>query len=88
MNLLKRTQLPGLDTMAVMLVVWICTLPFIGFLIAPIFGVETALTVGLILLVIMLVVCWGLCIPSVIRAYRTKREKRLLQANEVIQSKR
>lgn len=75
MNRLKRAQLPELDTMAVLLVVWICTLPFIGFLIAPIVGVQTALTVALILLIAMLIFCWGLCIPAVVRAYRAEREK-------------
>ena len=50
------------DLMALVLVIWLCSLPFIGLIIAPFFGIKTALTLALLLLIVMLLYCWGSCI--------------------------
>jgi len=63
----KSFQMPGLDTMGLVLAVWICTLPFVGLLVAPIFGAQTAITVAIASLIGMLILCWGRCILNVIR---------------------
>lgn len=65
----KSVQMPGLDTMGLALAVWICALPFIGLLIAPIFGAQTAITVAIASLIVMLILCWGRCILSIVRLF-------------------
>lgn len=70
--------LPGIDTMGLTLTMWLCTLPLIAFVVAPLFGRQAAISVAIGLLIIMLALCWLSCIPKVIRAYR---EKRLLSRN-------
>jgi hypothetical protein len=50
------------DLMALVLVIWLCSLPFIGLIIAPFLGIKTALTLALLLLILMLLYCWGSCI--------------------------
>jgi hypothetical protein len=72
MKISKRNMLPGFDIMGLILVVWLCTLPFIGLLIIPLFGVKAAVVVAASLLIAMLVYCWGNCIPQVVRFYREK----------------
>jgi len=47
--------------MAVALTIWLCTLPFIGLLVIPLWGLRTAALVALIALIIAMVVCWGIC---------------------------
>lgn len=49
------------DTMALMIVLWLCSLPLIGLVILPLFGHEVALTVALVLLPVLLLICWGVC---------------------------
>jgi hypothetical protein len=63
----KSFQMPGLDTMGLVLAVWICILPFVGLLVAPIFGAQTAITVAIASLIAMLILCWGRCILNIIR---------------------
>jgi hypothetical protein len=77
----KQNLLPELDLMGLILVVWLCALPFIGLLIVPLFGVKAAVVVAVMLLIAMLVYCWGNCIPQVVAFYREKlrgRERRQL----------
>lgn len=62
-----KTQVPGLDTMGLLLVLWLCTLPFIGLLIAPLLGAKVAALAAIVLLVALLVYCWGSCILQVVR---------------------
>lgn len=49
------------DTMALMIVLWICSLPLIALVILPLFGRTAAFTVALLLLPILLLFCWGIC---------------------------
>ena len=73
----KRNILPGFDVMGLILVVWLCALPFIGLLIVPLFGVKVAVVVAALLLIAMLLYCWGYCIPQAVQFYKEKlRERR------------
>jgi hypothetical protein len=72
MNIIRHTPLPNLDMLVLVLVVWLCALPFIGFLIIPVFGIGTALGTALALLIVLLLVCWGRCISVVIHFYQEK----------------
>ena len=54
MKISKRNMLPGVDMMGLILVVWLCALPFIGLLIIPLFGVKAAVVVAASLLIAML----------------------------------
>jgi hypothetical protein len=74
----QSVQIPGLDTMGLVLAVWICTLPFIGLLIAPIFGAQTAITVAIASLIMMLITCWGRCMLNIVRLFADRIK--LLQA--------
>lgn len=49
------------DTMALMIVLWLCSLPLIALVILPLFGRTVAFTVALALLPILLLICWGIC---------------------------
>jgi hypothetical protein len=50
------------DTMALSLVLWVCSLPLIGLVIPPLFGWARAAYLALGLLVVLLIVCWGICV--------------------------
>lgn len=76
MNPPRKIISSGFDTMGLLLAVWICTLPFIGLLIAPLFGVQTAATIAVALLIVMLIICWGSCIPMAVREYRKWKSRR------------
>jgi len=47
--------------MTLALAVWVCTLPFVFLLVTPLLGVRAAVTTSLVILVGLLVVCWGIC---------------------------
>lgn len=85
MNTPTKTPLPGFDTMAVILVVWLCSLPLIFLVVVPLLGIKAAATVAVAALLFMLIVCWGSCIPALIRLYirakRTQDEKLMLREN-------
>ena len=49
------------DEMALALVLWLCTLPLVGLLVIPLFGLKVAGIVALALLVAAVVICWGIC---------------------------
>jgi hypothetical protein len=69
----KNVQLPSLETMVLVLVVWLCALPFISVLVVPVFGIRTAFGTSLALLFVMLLFCWGRCISGVTRFYWAKK---------------
>lgn len=72
----KRTFSPEYDLMGLILVVWLCALPFIGLLVVPFFGMKAAVIVGALLLIAMLIYCWGSCIPRVVQFYKERLHKR------------
>jgi hypothetical protein len=47
--------------MALTLMLWLCCLPLIGLLIIPFFGLKMAAVVALILFLVMMAICWGIC---------------------------
>jgi hypothetical protein len=56
----KKFGLNG-ETMALTIVLWLCSLPLIRLVVLPLFGRTAAATTALALLVIMLIVCWSIC---------------------------
>lgn len=76
MKTTKRNILPGFDIMGLILVVWLCALPFIGLVIVPLFGGKVAVIVAALLLIAMLLYCWGYCIPQMAQFYKEKLQKR------------
>jgi hypothetical protein len=55
------------EDMLLSIVIWLCTLPFIALIIAPVWGIKMALLFSLIVLVTILAVCWSLCGWKVIK---------------------
>jgi len=49
------------EDLALAIVIWLCTLPLIGLLVFPLFGLKVTLLVAAVLLIFILVVCWGIC---------------------------
>lgn len=49
------------DDMALAIVIWMCTLPLVGLLVFPFFGLKVSLFAAAGLLAIILVICWGIC---------------------------
>ena len=54
-----KTDLPA--TMALTIVLWLCSLVLVGLIIAPLFGSQVAWIVAIVLLVTFLALCWGVC---------------------------
>lgn len=54
--------------MALAIIVWMCTLPLVGILILPFFGLEMSLLIAAGLLIAALVVCWGVCSWKIFQA--------------------
>lgn len=49
------------DEMALALVLWLCTLPLVGLLVIPFFGLKVGLVVAAVLFIVAIGICWGLC---------------------------
>jgi len=49
------------DDMVLAIIVWMCTLPLVGLLVFPFFGLKISLLVLAGSLIIILVICWGIC---------------------------
>lgn len=49
------------DEMAVALAVWLCSLPALGMIILPLFGPRVGLLTALLVLIALMIVCWGMC---------------------------
>lgn len=49
------------DDMALAIVIWMCTLPLVGLLIFPFFGLKFSLLVSAGLLIAILLICRGVC---------------------------
>jgi hypothetical protein len=47
--------------MLLALVIWLCSLPLVVLIVAPLFGLSAAGIVGLVLFFVVLVICWGVC---------------------------
>lgn len=54
---------PGVsETMILTLTVWLCSLVVVGLFVTPFFGVRLAGTLALGLLIVLLALCWSLCV--------------------------
>ena len=49
------------DEMALALVLWLCTLPLVGLLVIPFFGLKVGLVVAAVLFIVAIIICWGIC---------------------------
>lgn len=56
---LNGTDLVG--TMALTLVVWLCSLVLVALIVLPLFGAQIAWVTAGALLVASLALCWGIC---------------------------
>lgn len=74
-HMFKQFSGTGFDTMASVLMVWICTLPFIGLMVVPVLGPSVGASIAVGLLVALLLICWSLCIPTLLKLYRNKEGK-------------
>ncbi len=55
------------DSMILALVVWLCSLPLVLFIVAPLLGLKAAGMVALVLLFAALAICWGVCSWNVLQ---------------------
>jgi len=55
------------EVMGLALVLWLCSLPLVGFLVLPFFGLKTAVVVAVGLFILTMVVCWGICGGRMVR---------------------
>jgi hypothetical protein len=51
----------GMDDMALAITIWLCSLPLVGLLVIPFFGVQVGLIVAVALFIAAMVICWGIC---------------------------
>jgi hypothetical protein len=49
------------DDMALAIVIWMCTLPLVGLLVVPFFGLKVGLIVAVALFIAAMIICWGIC---------------------------
>ncbi|HEU0291427.1 MAG TPA: hypothetical protein VFR47_01750 [Anaerolineales bacterium] len=49
------------DDMALAIVIWMCTLPLVGLLVVPLFGVKVGLVAAAALFIAAMIICWGIC---------------------------
>ncbi|HEX9926045.1 MAG TPA: hypothetical protein VGD99_25540 [Anaerolineae bacterium] len=49
------------EDMALALMLWLCSLPLVALLVIPFFGLKVTAVVALILFLVMMAVCWGIC---------------------------
>jgi hypothetical protein len=49
------------DDMALAITIWMCTLPLVGLLVVPFFGLKVGLVAAAALFIAAMVICWGIC---------------------------
>lgn len=49
------------DTIALTIVLWLCSLLLVGLVVLPLFGRVVAASTAVGLLLVLLFVCWGIC---------------------------
>ena len=59
-DMLEKLKL-GMDDMALTIVIWLCTLPLVGLLVVPFFGLKVGLIAAVALFILAMVICWGIC---------------------------
>ncbi len=58
------------DDMALAIVIWLCTLPLVGLLVIPFFGLKAGLIVAAALFIVAMVMCWGICSWKIFKKMR------------------
>jgi len=61
------------EDMALALIIWLCSLPLFALIVVPLFGARVALVAAILLLILVMIVCWGICGWKFVRA-RNSRE--------------
>lgn len=61
------------EDMALALVVWVCSLPLIALIVVPLFGSRVALFTAILLLILVMVVCWGICGWKLVRGEKGRK---------------
>jgi hypothetical protein len=56
-----------IDTIALTIVLWLCSLVLVGLVILPLFGRAVAVYTAVGFLVLFLFICWGICGWQVIK---------------------
>lgn len=56
----KKLEL-GLDDMPLAITIWLCSLPLVGLLVIPFFGLKIGLGVAIALFIAAMAMCWGIC---------------------------
>ncbi len=49
------------DTMALTIVLWLCSLPLVALLVVPFFGLKAAAVAAVMLFFLAMAICWGIC---------------------------
>jgi hypothetical protein len=49
------------EEMVLAIILWMCSLPLVALLVIPFFGLKAAAVVALVLFLVAMVVCWGIC---------------------------
>ena len=49
------------EDMGLALIIWICTLPLVAFVVAPLLGTWVAGLTALALFIVIMAACWGVC---------------------------
>ncbi len=65
------------EDMALILVIWVCTLPLVTIIVAPLFGSRVALISDLLLLVLMMGVCWSICGWKLVKGKKERVDRNL-----------
>jgi hypothetical protein len=47
--------------MALALVLWMCSLPLVGLLVVPFWGMKVGAVVAVVLFFVAMAICWGVC---------------------------
>ncbi|HAL17133.1 MAG TPA: hypothetical protein DCP32_10410 [Anaerolineaceae bacterium] len=58
--------------MTLALTIWLCSLPIIGFVAIPLFGLRSAATIALAAFFVMMAICWGICGTQALKRYLHK----------------
>ena len=58
--------------MALALAIWLCSLPIIGFVAIPLFGLRSAAAIALAAFFVMMTICWGICGTQALKRFLPK----------------
>ncbi len=56
------------DDMALALTIWISTLPLVGLVVVPFFGLKVGLLAAAALFIAVMIICWGICSWKILKS--------------------